>query len=70
MASAAEYRHYANECIEWARKAETDEDRATFLRMAVGWRRAADILSKRAKVRVPASALLTAAHLRLRNRGR
>jgi hypothetical protein len=37
MASAAEYRQYARECLEWADKAENEAERKHFLSMARAW---------------------------------
>jgi hypothetical protein len=41
MASAAEYRQYARECLEWADKAENEAERKHFLSMARAWTQAA-----------------------------
>jgi hypothetical protein len=37
MASAKEFREYANECLDWARTAKTDRERSIFLQMARTW---------------------------------
>ena len=34
MTTADEYRQYAVECLRWAKEAETDEERQSFLDMA------------------------------------
>ena len=41
MATAAEFRQYASECLHWATEVETDEDRQAFLDMARDWTLAA-----------------------------
>ena len=41
MPSAKEYREYVDECIGWAKSAETDYERDIFLQMAKGWLEAA-----------------------------
>jgi hypothetical protein len=41
MATADEYQQFAEECIRWARAAETDADRKSFLDMARAWTQAA-----------------------------
>jgi hypothetical protein len=41
MATADEFREYAQECIQWAEEAETDEQRQSFLDMARDWTLAA-----------------------------
>jgi hypothetical protein len=37
MASAAEFREYARKCMDWARTARSEEERAIFLEMAQSW---------------------------------
>jgi hypothetical protein len=44
MESAKQCRDYADECVIWAKEAKTDHDRDAFLKMARGWRRAANIM--------------------------
>ena len=39
MKTAEEYRQYAEECIRWAGKAKTEEERKSFLDMAFAWTR-------------------------------
>jgi hypothetical protein len=41
MKTAEEYRQYAEECIRWAGKAKTEEERKSFLDMAFAWTAAA-----------------------------
>jgi hypothetical protein len=41
MTTADEYRQYAVECLRWAKEAETDEERQSFLDMARDWTLAA-----------------------------
>jgi hypothetical protein len=41
MSTSDEYLQYAEECMAWARKAETDAERKTFLDMARAWTTAA-----------------------------
>jgi hypothetical protein len=55
MSSAQEYRQFAEECVDWAKKAATDAERETFLKMAEDWLRAAAIAAQR-DAPVPASA--------------
>jgi ribosomal protein L17 len=40
VTTADEYQRYADECIEWARKAKTDAERKAFLDMALAWTKA------------------------------
>jgi ribosomal protein L17 len=47
MSSAQEYRQFAEECVDWAKKATTDAERETFLKMAEDWLRAAAIAAQR-----------------------
>ena len=44
MKTAAEYRAMAEECFEWARRALTDEVRASYLQLAQVWLDAASKL--------------------------
>lgn len=44
MASARQYREYADECVAWAKEAKSDQDRETFLKMAQDWLHAATLL--------------------------
>lgn len=37
MASAHDFRDYADECLEWARTAKSDQERRIFRQMAVTW---------------------------------
>jgi hypothetical protein len=46
MSSAQEYRQFAEECVDWAKKAATDAERETFLKMAEDWLRAAGIAAQ------------------------
>jgi hypothetical protein len=41
MTTADEFRQYAQECLEWAKQAETDDQRQSFLDMARDWTLAA-----------------------------
>ena len=41
MAFKAEYQQHAGECIRWAAKANTEEERQAFLEMADAWTQAA-----------------------------
>jgi hypothetical protein len=41
MTTADKYRQYAHECIHWAKEAETDDQRQSFLNMARDWTLAA-----------------------------
>jgi len=41
VASAEEYRAYADECLGWAKTARTETERQIFLQMAQTWLRAA-----------------------------
>jgi hypothetical protein len=44
MASAKEYRDFAEECLRWAEKAKDDAQRKAFLEMANSWVQAAAML--------------------------
>jgi hypothetical protein len=44
MKTAAEYRAMADECFEWAREAQTDEVRTSYLQLAQVWLGAASKL--------------------------
>jgi hypothetical protein len=46
MTTAAEFRHYAIECIESAREAATDQIRGQFLDLAVLWLKAASRIAE------------------------
>lgn len=37
MASAQDYRDYADECLDWARTAKSDQERKIFRQMAMTW---------------------------------
>jgi hypothetical protein len=37
MTTAAEFRKFAEECLRWAQKAKTTEEKKTFLDMAQTW---------------------------------
>jgi hypothetical protein len=41
MRTVDEFRQYANECLQWADEAETDDQRQSFLDMARDWTLAA-----------------------------
>ena len=41
MTTPNEFREYATECLQWAKEAETDEQRQSFLDMARDWTLAA-----------------------------
>ena len=41
MATANEYRQFANECLRWATEVETEDDRKAFLDLARDWTLAA-----------------------------
>jgi hypothetical protein len=41
MTTADEFRQYAQECLQWADQAETDDERQSFLDMARDWTLAA-----------------------------
>ena len=44
--SAKELRENAKECMDWARTARSDRERAIFLQMAETWLQAADRLER------------------------
>ncbi len=44
MSSAKEFREFARECLDWARTARSDMERATFTQMAQTWIEAAQRL--------------------------
>ena len=44
--SPKELRENAEECMDWARTARSDRERAIFLQMAETWRQAADRLER------------------------
>jgi hypothetical protein len=41
MASAQDFRDYADQCLEWAANAESDQERKVLRRMALTWWRIA-----------------------------
>jgi hypothetical protein len=41
MTTPADYRQFADECIRWAHKAKTEEERQRFVEMASAWSQAA-----------------------------
>jgi hypothetical protein len=41
MQSAGKFREYADECMQWAKKAKSDAEREAFLEMAEAWLQAA-----------------------------
>lgn len=41
MSSAKEYREFARECMDWARTARSEQERAIFTQMAQTWSEAA-----------------------------
>ncbi len=41
MSSAKEYREFARECMDWARTARSEHERAIFMQMAQTWIEAA-----------------------------
>ncbi len=41
MASAMQYREYAEECLTWAKEAQSDEDREALIQLAQDWLQAA-----------------------------
>ncbi len=41
MESAKHYRDYAEDCLNWAKAAKSDQQRETFLQMAQTWLEAA-----------------------------
>jgi hypothetical protein len=45
--SATEFRENADECMDWARTARSERERAIFLQMAETWLQAAALLEKR-----------------------
>ena len=42
--SVYEFRKYADECLAWAKTAQSDKDRRDFLQMAEAWLQAAALL--------------------------
>jgi hypothetical protein len=54
MESVKQFEQYAAECMEWARTARTEQERATFLQMAQTWIWAASIARGR---EVPVSSI-------------
>ena len=56
--SATEFRENADECMDWARTARSDQERAIFLQIAETWLRAATLASRRARpTKVPMDAV-------------
>jgi hypothetical protein len=53
MKTAAEYRAMADECFKWAREAQTDEVRASYLQLAQVWLDAACKLDGLPPTRTP-----------------
>jgi hypothetical protein len=53
MKTAAEYRAMADECFKWAREAQTNEVRASYLQLAQVWLDAASKLDGDAPSRTP-----------------
>jgi hypothetical protein len=49
VVSATEFRENADECMDWARTARSDRERAIFLQMADTWLQAATLASRRAR---------------------
>ena len=47
MISAVEFREFGAECLEWAKTAQSDEERQLFLQMARNWLYAAANLEGR-----------------------
>lgn len=47
--TTAEYQQYVQECMRWAAKAQTEEERQTFLEMADAWTRVAFVVSDGAR---------------------
>jgi hypothetical protein len=37
MSSASEFREFARECLDWARTARSEQERAIFMQMAQTW---------------------------------
>jgi len=46
MTTAAQYRQYANECIDSAREAQTTEERLQFLKLAKIWLTSAESIER------------------------
>jgi hypothetical protein len=47
--TTAEYQQYIQECIRWAAKAKTEEERQSLLEMADAWARVAFVVSDGAR---------------------
>jgi hypothetical protein len=43
MESAKQFEEYAAECLDWAKTARTEKERATFVQMASAWLHAASV---------------------------
>ena len=48
--SSQEYRHFAEECLRWAREAEDELQRQLFLEMASAWVQAASLADGKAPI--------------------
>jgi hypothetical protein len=46
MESAKQFQEYAEECLDWAKSARSDQEREIFLQMAQTWMEAAILTSK------------------------
>jgi hypothetical protein len=46
MDSAKQFQEYAEECLDWAKSARSDQEREIFLQMAQTWMEAAMLASK------------------------
>lgn len=53
MATAKEYRQFAEECFRWADEAKTEQDRTAFLELARVWTLAALRLEASTKLKRP-----------------
>jgi hypothetical protein len=51
MSKADEYRHFANDCIAWARRAISDDQRERFLELAKRWTQDAGMIDHGIEVR-------------------
>jgi hypothetical protein len=60
MESARQFQEYAEECLDWAKSARSNQEREIFLQMAQTWMEAAMLASKepalRERRRLPKSA--------------
>jgi hypothetical protein len=57
VSSEKEYRAYADECLGWAKTAQTEREREIFLQMAEAWLRVAFIAKGREPPFLPPSDL-------------